>query len=1033
MQHLSKLALAAVCLVSLWIVIAASGQGEAAPSPGEELARARDLLAQQGEVGPALEAMGDRLARDPAAARAVLDGLAAEGAEADLMRAELLFHCAEGFQPRRGGNDDAALLPTDEIGRRAAALLDSPDPAARALAEWAIDVRLSMACEGNFPRPWPDPAEAAWFARWEAVDGDQALADDYLRRAYLFGVHRSPAGLLEQATAAAERARQVAERVRKLGTPPQQAACAEHLAQMNDELTALEQMAAQPSVDMGELRRQYVRQRLACRQVVMQNPDLAFDRLLYAVRNGNDSFNITQGDLLDIFGADGEIYIQDGLHPGGEITPLLQGRLGPGHLRGVDLAWDAGRVLFSFAEQPEWPQILAEGREQARELVSDGVQRRLFNGIRGLNDAKGQRSRRAHLWELALDTGELRQLTDARWNDDYEPAYLPSGDIVFCSDRSNYGSQCAGNPGQDKMITNLYRARGDGSGVHPLSNNKDFDRYPRVTDDGKLMFLHWEYQERHLYLPHTLWQSRPDGTGMDAFYKQHVPQPPMSLRQARQVPGTDTLMAIACGHHVGAVGSVFLVDTAMGINEGAAMRNLTPNVSPTEGGYGPWPTVAEGGVRDAGGYYHAPYPLSDKSLLVSYSYNRPGRGHSRSYALYYVDVWGNKELIRRDKKRSVTAAMPLRARPVPPILVDATDPTRTDAEVYISNVNEGLEDVEPGTVKYIRIAQHMPWPCVRDTESAEGIAFDDLHYNPAGPWTPIVGFNGWSPARSIGVVPVEEDGSAYFQVPARQPVYFQALDENYMEVRRMRSNATFQPGETRGCIGCHETRAASPADISRYTPQAMQRPASVPEPPMWGSAAPPDFEQHVQPILDRNCVSCHGQQDPAGGIELSGRKVSGYNQSYRSMFGLEADEPTPARDFYINMWHRGDPTFTSENHRAWFKRYYNNELDGQLVAISNYKSGPEVSEPYQFGSTRSRLVTTLLEDPEHREQVELSREEWIGLVTWIDLNAFYTNTYTHFGSRQRVPVAWPDPFDRAPAGEWKLVTEGEQKKVVLEP
>ena len=37
----------------------------------------------------------------------------------------------------------------------------------------------------------------------------------------------------------------------------------------------------------------------------------------------------------------------------------------------------------------------------------------------------------------------------------------------------------------------------------------------------------------------------------------------------------------------------------------------------------------------------------------------------------------------------------------------------------------------------------------------------------------------------------------HFKVPADQTVYFHALDEDFLELRRMRSNVTFQAGEDR--------------------------------------------------------------------------------------------------------------------------------------------------------------------------------------------------------------------------------------------
>ena len=55
----------------------------------------------------------------------------------------------------------------------------------------------------------------------------------------------------------------------------------------------------------------------------------------------------------------------------------------------------------------------------------------------------------------------------------------------------------------------------------------------------------------------------------------------------------------------------------------------------------------------------------------------------------------------------------------------------------------------------------------------------------------------------VGVVPVEADGSAHFVVPADRNIFFQALDENFMEVQRERTYVNYRPGEKRSCIGCH--------------------------------------------------------------------------------------------------------------------------------------------------------------------------------------------------------------------------------------
>ena len=63
----------------------------------------------------------------------------------------------------------------------------------------------------------------------------------------------------------------------------------------------------------------------------------------------------------------------------------------------------------------------------------------------------------------------------------------------------------------------------------------------------------------------------------------------------------------------------------------------------------------------------------------------------------------------------------------------------------------------------------------------------------------------------MGEVPVDADGSACFRVPARKPVYFQAVDSAGRAVQTMRSLTYVQPQQTFACIGCHESRDQAPA------------------------------------------------------------------------------------------------------------------------------------------------------------------------------------------------------------------------------
>ena len=129
--------------------------------------------------------------------------------------------------------------------------------------------------------------------------------------------------------------------------------------------------------------------------------------------------------------------------------------------------------------------------------------------------------------------------------------------------------------------------------------------------------------------------------------------------------------------------------------------------------------VADGGVRDDGGHYMTPWPLSDKYFLVAYSYLKTWpQGHpeyyramdEKGYGLYLIDVFGNKELIYRDPEISCFLPTPLQSRPRPPVLPDMTDATKPYAVCTLSEAAYGCEGIEPQQIRYLRISHRIPWP-----------------------------------------------------------------------------------------------------------------------------------------------------------------------------------------------------------------------------------------------------------------------------------------------------------------------------------
>ena len=837
---------------------------------------------------------------------------------------------------------------SDPLAALAAKLLEHPDPFARALAEWAIAIRVQMENRGQQAR-WPCAEPPEWFLRWTALTPEFLLEADYARLAIAWGIHRDGNKLLSSTGKIIERAHGAASEVRGSSSQETEAMVTRQLTELEAiRHTLADQVVAHPEDIVGH-RRLWLAARQAARPIVLANPSVDFDQLVFVKRHSGHSLrNITGSQYPWAHKPGGDICVKSGLDVGGRLRHVVNGQLGPGHVHGADLWWQADRVVFGWASQPDWPPEFDTGSGHASfELRTNQPPTRLY--------------------EIRLDGSGLRQVTDHSHWSDFEPTYCANGDIVFSSDRSGRSSEC-GNFRADHTVINLFAVSSDGSNVRRLNDNKDIDRYPHSLDNGLIAYTRWEYQERHFFEVHAIWTMRPDGTMADAVYNQHL-KAPFSLRDVRSIPRSNKLVAIAGGHHTLAYGPVVVVDPTRGPNAAESLRTVTPYIAPQEGPAA-GERVSEGGVPDNGGLYQTPWALSERCFLVSYCHGRPAAStrdlNDSGFAIYLIDAHGNKELIHRDLIYSCAFPMPLKPRPRPPLLPDNTRQETELATCYVSDVYQGMEGVSRGTIKHLRISQRVGWPL--DSEIGA------MRYIPGDAWSQHFGFWSWSPVRVLGTVPVESDGSAHFRVPADEAVYFQALDENHMEIRRMRSHVTFQPGEVRGCMGCHETKPAAP-HVAWQTTHALAREPRTPKAPRWGSEKLLGYEWLIQPILDRRCVRCHGEKEPAGGIDLAGRNIDGFAQSFRTMFGVTAS----AR--------------LAELNGTTLRQMERNQYPNQLVSISDRHDGAGVTRPLQFGSHQSRLVEVLRSDELHQKEAALCQDDWIALVTWIDANAPYHDTF----------------------------------------
>jgi hypothetical protein len=401
-------------------------------------------------------------------------------------------------------------------------------------------------------------------------------------------------------------------------------------------------------------------------------------------------------------------------------------------------------------------------------------------------------------------------------------------------------------------------------------------------------------------------------------------------------------MATAAAHHAMTAGAIILLDVTKGAEDLAPVIRFTPDVPFPEsespaGSMGDFTEAQRRTLRWPGHCYRSPLPLSEACCLAAYSYDslvgEPRANRPNMFGLYYVDRFGNKELLYRDLNISSVWPAPLRPRPLPPQIASALVATdKAEGTFFLQNVYESWVPLPKENIAGLRIIQVLP----KTTPNASD---------------PMPGLAGTSPGKQVlGTVPVARDGSAYFRAPARIPLQFQALDAQGRAVQMMHSIVYLQPGETVGCIGCHERNTASLPVRFRASAEALLRPPSNIMPGPDGSK-PLSYPLMVQPVLDKHCVSCHNSSAPkerSGGIVLTGAKGKGpFSQSY--------DVLAP----YV--------PYSAWGHRPTARTY-----------------------PDQFGARASKLMKQLLAG--HHE-VRLSKDDLDRLTTWMDANALFYGTF----------------------------------------
>ena len=496
-----------------------------------------------------------------------------------------------------------------------------------------------------------------------------------------------------------------------------------------------------------------------------------------------------------------------------------------------------------------------------------------------------------HLWEIQSDGSGLRQLTFGIY-DDIEPCWLPDDSIVFVSGRARRYVNC-----WVTQVATLHTCDRRGQNIRPISANIEHDNTPCVLSDGRIVFQRWEYVDRSQVHYHHLWSVNPDGTGQTVYYGNM--RPGGVFIDPQPIPETGRIVFINSPAHGRAehAGTICTVSERTGPDDPGALR-----------------VVHEAGnLRD-------PWAMSEDDFLAA-----------QGKSLVHLSGAGKLTTLYTHDGVELNEPRPLIGRRRERIVPNRIDLSRTTGTLILTDVTAGrnMGGVKRGQIKKLLILESLPKP-INYTGSMEPTSYGGT----------------FTLERILGTVPVEEDGSARFRIPANRALILIALDQEGKAVKRMQSFLSVMPGEETSCIGCHEDRLHAPHEIKTGRTEAMARAPSRISP----VAEIPDvidYPRDIQPILDKHCVECHNPKKRDGGILLTGDHGPVYSHSYYTL----------------------SATYQFS--------------DGQNLPKSNYP-------PYGLGDAASPIMKML--NGEHHE-VQLSGHEVEMIRHWIHCGAPYIGTY----------------------------------------
>jgi len=564
------------------------------------------------------------------------------------------------------------------------------------------------------------------------------------------------------------------------------------------------------------------------------------------------------------------------------------------------------------------------------------------------------------IFRLDVATRKIAQLTFGNTND-FDPCVLPSGRILFTSERRGGFIRCFSKEANLRVpVFMMHTMKPDGRDIYPISYYETSEWQMSVDNDGMIVYTRWDYTDRDDCLGSHFWICYPDGRDPRAPHGNY-PYPwhtyadnrhgshnglgakctlceentyPMTEMGIRAIPGSKKYILTAAPHHGESFGSICRLDLSVRDDGGMSqLRRMTPYVQFPE---------SEAGSRTQY-QYGTPWPVDENLYFCN-----------RWEDIVLRDRFGNEELVVArehlpcgyDPRLRLTHVRPFGPRPRPRVIPQQTAQGE-DNRAKKRRAAIAVMDVRKSD---------LPFPTNRvptRLRVLQAIVKPD-------PWMdrPQIGYEDENcPRIPLGTVPIEDDGSCHFHAPAGKQFIFQVLDEDGAAIQTMRSTAFVHPGEFLSCAGCHEPKHETAVRTARR-PKALMRPPSELEPEGIG-VEPITFARLVEPVLERT-VGKLTFRDGCGPTNL-----------------------------------------TYQGLRDW--TFHFNGGSGGSVMRPN--TGGSRSIPGRVGAAACRLGQALLA-PENKAKIP--EEDRRRLTLWLDANSLFYGAFYDFETQRKGDrIVWP--------------------------